>query len=386
MKKLAALFSTALVAGATTCYFPGSVLAEEIATISENGFVQGTMEIDFGTRRSLDTTGKLIEGSPAEGSKDVYKVNLNVAKTTEYAGTITREPRLVSRVLGRTVQDARLVYDIGLAVRNPKDLTQKKQVGKWVGPITIDNSGVYDFGGGSQGSQLRMAIDSVGKAAAFTGLFSGKIYGKSPEKKGLLSDKITEYTRMVKGKKAVIKATNVDPLRFVALTLGEGPAQIYPRTVVNGNLDYDYETGNWYTNGIRFKYTVNGADVEDLVTGSIKWVEDSNRESNGKGQYEFNLRFNEEKNKTPSDEAAAFDSGADLQGEEAFFSFDDSIPSMTGTISYEDEFGAPSGDDEEPSVIGSKITYNLHANKLTKQQAVNLFKLWMVIVGPTNDE
>ena len=32
------------------------------------------------------------------------------------------------------------------------------------------------------------------------------------------------------------------------------------------------------------------------------------------------------------------------------------------------------------------MTYHLDANKLTKQQIVNFFKLWMVCVGPTNDE
>ena len=34
----------------------------------------------------------------------------------------------------------------------------------------------------------------------------------------------------------------------------------------------------------------------------------------------------------------------------------------------------------------SKVTYELNANKLTKTQLVNFFKLWMVGVGPINDE
>ena len=34
----------------------------------------------------------------------------------------------------------------------------------------------------------------------------------------------------------------------------------------------------------------------------------------------------------------------------------------------------------------SGVTYNLNANKLTKQQVMNFFKLWMIAVGPTNDE
>ena len=32
------------------------------------------------------------------------------------------------------------------------------------------------------------------------------------------------------------------------------------------------------------------------------------------------------------------------------------------------------------------MTYKLNANKLTKQQIVNFFKLWVVAIGPTNDD
>lgn len=362
--------------------FASSVWAQT-PTVTENGFISGTMKIDFQTRKMLDTTGKFVEGSPAEGAEDTYTLNLNVAKTTEYAGKVTRKPRLVSKILGREVQPAELVYDIAVAVRNPSDLTQKKSVGKWVGHVNINEQGVYDFGAdNAAASQLRMAIDAVGRAQAFVGGFGGKIYGKDQTKKGQIVEKINEYSRIVKGKTVKVVAKKVDPLRFSGLVLGEGPAQVYPRTMVEGNLDYDYDTGNWYTNGIRFKYAADGKELEDLVTGSIKWVEDPNRETNGKGQYEFNLRFNEEKNKAATDEAAAF---SDAQGEDAFFAVDNSVPAMTGTIAFEDTMIGRGGD-EGPTVIGSKVTYNLNANKLTKQQAVNFFKLWMVIVGPTNDE
>lgn len=370
---------------ALLCVAPTCAFAQEPETFSESGFVSGTMDIDFGTRRNLDTTGKLVAGSPAEGAKDTYKMALNVAKTTEYSGSISRYPRLESKILGREIQAAQLVFDVNLAVRNPKNLEQKKNVGKWVGSTTIDKEGVYDFGGTtSNASQLRMAIDAVGKATAFSGLFSGKVYGKVSEEKGLLDRKLTEYTRLVKGKKVTIKVKKSDPLKFSNLQLGEGPAQIYPRTIVNGNLDYDYDTGNWLTNGIVFKYTVNGVEKTDTITGSIKWVEDPSRASNGKGQYEFNLRFNEDTSKPASDESAAF-AGDASQSEDAFFEVDNSVPGITGTISYVDTLEG-GGDDEEPTVLASKVTYALDANKLTKAQAVNLFKLLMVITGPMNDE
>ena len=51
-----------------------------------------------------------------------------------------------------------------------------------------------------------------------------------------------------------------------------------------------------YLDGITFSYNYNGKDVKDVMTGSIKWVEDENRKANGKGYYEFNLRFNIQQN------------------------------------------------------------------------------------------
>ena len=70
-----------------------------------------------------------------------------------------------------------------------------------------------------------------------------------------------------------------------------------------------------------------------------------------------------------------------MSAEDAFFAVDNSVPTLTGTIEYVDTF--ISGGTTPSS---SKITYHLNANKLTKQQVVNFFKLWMVCVGPTNDE
>lgn len=367
--------------------WPLSLVAEGAPeTFSEAGFISGTMDIDFGTRKNMDTTGKLTDGSSAEGAKDLYKMNLNVAKTTEYSGSISRYPRLESRLLGREVQAAQLVFDVGLAVRNPKNLEQKKNVGKWVGNVVFDKNGVYDFGAGNAtASQLRIAIDSVGKSPAFVGPFSGKVFGKGSQSAGLISDKVKEYSRLIKGKKVTIQVKKSDPLRFSNLVLGEGPALVYPRTTVNGNLDYDYDTGNWLTDGITFRYTVNGAELEDKVTGSIKWVEDPNRDSNGRGQYEFNLRFNEDRNRPQTDETAAF-LGDTSQAEDVFFEVDNTIPSMSGVITYVDTLGDAEGEDDEAPTLASKVSYSLDVNKLTKVQAVNLFKLLMVVTGPMNDD
>lgn len=351
--------------------------AQDANLITENNVVNGTINIDFGTRTNLDTSGDLKKGSPALGAKDSYKLNLSVAKTTEYSGEVIRQPKLYSSILGRTKQDGRLYYDLKIAVLNPKDLTQKKPVGNWVGEVPLDaNSGTYDLAGGrANGTPLRISIDAVGQAQAFTDPFAGKLIGKS-EKKESLGAKL--YTRVVGGKEVKIEIKKADPMTFQGIELAKGPVSIYPRTTVNGRLDFDYETSNYLTDGITFAYAVNGKETIDKVTGSIKWVEDGNYATNGKGYYDFNLRFNEDKNKPAQGEAAAFEGQSD---EAAFFSVDTSIPSLTGTIEYVDSF-VPGTD----TVSASKVTYKLNANKLTRQQIVNFFKLWMIAIGPTNDD
>jgi len=353
------------------------VLAQEAETITEQNVISGTMDIDFKTRTTPDTKGEFTEGSPAFGVKDIYTVNMSVAKTTEFAGKITRQPNLYTKTLRQLKQGAAIASDLTLTVLNPKDMKQKKAVGKWVGTIPIDTaSGAYELAAGTKvDSPLRMDVDAVGSAKAFKDNFAGRMMGKAEKKDNLAG---YTYKRLVGKRTVEIAVTRSDPMKFDNMVMGKGPAEVYPRTTVNGRLDYDYETGNWFTDGIRLKYTLNGKEVEDVITGSIKWVEDPDRATNGKGRYEFNIRFNEDKNASASTEAAAFEK---MSAEDAFFAVDDSIPCLTGNIEYVDTMAYGK---EVPS--SSKVTYNLHANKLTKQQIMNFFKLWMVCVGPTNDE
>jgi hypothetical protein len=368
LSRLAGLAAAALLAAPT--------LAQP-EQITEDGVITGTMAISFNTRVTKDTTGDLTAGSPALGTKDVYKFDLDVAKTTNFSGEVTRQPNLYTATLRRRKQDAELSYAIDLAVRNPKDLKQKRVVGKWVGRIPIDPaSGSFDLAGGSaKDFPLRIAVDTIGKAQGFEERFGGRLIGKAEKKEGLTS---YTYKRLVGGKEVNLVVKRSDPMRFENIQLAMGPASTYPRTIVSGRLDYDYETGNWITDGIRFRYTLDGKEIEDVATGTIKWVEDADRTANGKGYYDFNLRFNEDKNKSTTGEAAVFEGES---AEDAFFAVDNSIPCLTGRVSYVDSFGA-----DGETVASSQIVYDLDANKLTKQQIVNFFKLWMVCVGPTNDE
>lgn len=374
--RMARLAAGAGLAVAMSC---ASTLGAAPEPITEDGVIAGTMQIEFETRVKQDTSGDLKPNSSALGAKDTYTVNMTVAKTTEFTGPIKRQPNLYTKTLARRKQDAQLFYDMQLAVLNPKDLKQKRNVGKWVGTVPIDTaSGAFDLAGGArlaQPSPLRISIDAVGKAAAFEDFFAGRLIGKAENKQNLAS---YTYKRLIGNKTVEVVVKKSDPMRFENLVLARGPAEVYPRCVVNGRLDYDYETGNYYADNIRFKYTLDGTDYEDVVSGTIKWVEDADRATNGKGYYDFNLRFNEEKNKSASGEGAAFEK---MSGEDAFFAVDNSIPCLTGRVTYLDTIPAGS---EAPT--SSKVTFALNANKLTKQQIMNFFKLWMIAVGPTNDE
>lgn len=225
--------------------------------ITMDGAIAGTMDIEFGTRTNLDTTGDLKEGSPALGAKDTYRFTINVAKTTEFSGAVTRQPNLYTRTLARRKQDALLTYSIDLAVLNPRDLKQKRVVGKWVGTVPIDTAtGAYDLAGGkAKESPLRFAVDAVGRASAFQDYFAGRLVGKAEKK-----DNLAQYTfkRVIGERTVTVTVKKTDPMKFDNMILAMGPAEVYPRTVVNGRLDYDYETGNWYTDGIRMRYTLDG--------------------------------------------------------------------------------------------------------------------------------
>ncbi|HEY3243266.1 MAG TPA: hypothetical protein VGM03_07935, partial [Phycisphaerae bacterium] len=90
--------------------------------LTEDGVISGTMQIDFKSRTSLDTSGDLAEGSPAKGVQDAYSFALNVAKTTEFSGEIDRLPNLYSKTLRRLQQGAMLGFHVKLALMNPANL------------------------------------------------------------------------------------------------------------------------------------------------------------------------------------------------------------------------------------------------------------------------
>lgn len=361
-------FAPTATALALSAGLAAPTFAQDAANLAPADAIKGTMQITYNTR----TPSGMEEGSPKAGVKDTYVVDLTVNNTRKFGGNISRQPRITSMGGLRTVQQPQYDYSMKLSVINSKDPSQVKTVGDWVGAMPVEEkTGAFILDSGADtGRQLRISVD-VGTPLKDN--FGGRLYGKPADKTKL---SWTSVKRYVNGK-TIEKKFEADPMRFDSLILAEGPDKgRYPRATVTGELNYDRETGNYYPNNLRFRYTFDGKEIEDIVTGTIKWVEDPNRDSNGKGQYEFNLRFNEEKNQKPAGEDAAF---AGLSDEDAFFAVDNSIPALTGTVAYQDTF---SGD----NVTSSQVTYNLKANKLTPQQTMNFAKLWLIAVGPVNDE
>lgn len=344
--------------------------------------ISGKMTIDFATRRKLDRSNGYLAGSAEKGVVDTYTLNINVAETTEYTGKIKRLPRLRKAVDGTIVQAANLQYFVDMWLRNPSDLQQRKQIGRIVGTVPIDANEVYKFTTPSAADRapLRTTIDAVGSIAASENDFSGRMIGKAGD---AAKYRKMKFTRKIAGRTITIEASKIDPLTFDNLVLAAGPTPTYPSTTVNGKFDFDYDSSNYFIEGMTMSYRLGGVEYTDKVSGTIRWVEAPDRATSGVGYYEFNVRYNEDDNKPAVGESGAFsgDGSAPVGDEDAFFNIDTSIPSITGRVEYVDIIPK-----EGEAPTSSQVDYHLNANKVTKQQLINFFKLWLMAVGPINDE
>lgn len=343
--------------------------------------IKGTMRIVFDTRTQFDTTGSAPEGSPALGALDRYTVELDIFNSVVFKGTVDRRPWIPSSILGRTLQEGFFDFDLRTILKNPANPNQTVTLGGWVGGMTHDGYGIYQLEVPPEGmGRLRIATDSIGTVAGFTSNFGGQIQGRVPEQAGLmgLADRASKqinktYTRLVDGKAVQHTVQGADPLEFKSVTLAQGPLAAYPESKVNGNIDYDSEEGIWYLD-VSVTYNIQGNQQRDRYSGTIRWNEDPNRDQNGMGYYEVNVRLNEK----PASEADAF-AGATGDAEAAFFATDVSVPGYTGRVAYVDTF-------EDESVVASQVTYNIDANSASKIQTMNFTKILLLMSGPFNDE
>jgi hypothetical protein len=344
---------------------------------AESAKVTGTIVIDFNSRSESASSGA-----------DVYTLDaLTVADLFIYSGTIQRTP------------EEEISYSVKIDVFNPANPSQiAREVAILRGAMAIDESGRYL----PEEGDLR--IDIV-KGQQSTSNFTGVIQGREVTRWWELDEQLERaediatklYSRTVDGKVVTIQVQNPDPLSFQNVGLAAGPFSFLPQARVNGDLDYDYELGNWLTdnNGLTFQYTLGETVVSDKVGGSIRFVEEEGTftDSNGKtrsytGYYEYNLRFNEA---TVAPEEAFFGENTEAEFDAFFSEAAADVPGLYGRVYYYDtEDGCERVVvDNAMECVGptrSEVTYELRAVKLTYAQLGNWFKLEPLIVGPFNDE
>jgi hypothetical protein len=346
----------------------------------EKARITGTLTVDFGSRLASGATGV-----------DTYTFDkIAVADLLLLSGTVQRTP------------EKSLSYSEKFDVINPQNPTQVADgVAILRGDVTIDDAGKYVF------TDSNLRIDIV-KGTQSSSKFNGTLQGRevtrwweiTEQYKRAESEATKLYSRYVDGKTVTIQVKNPDPLGFQGVVLAAGPFTYLPETTVNGNLDYDYELGNWLTdnNGLTLSYSLGSGTVTDKITGSIRYVEAEGTAttSNGAavpytGYYDYTLRFNEQAN---VNQDQAFFDGSNEQAElDAFFSTTDtSKPGIYGRVYFqdsEDNCKMVKGQDGKEACVGptkSVITYDLKATGLNYAQLAAWQKIEQIVVGPFTDE
>lgn len=372
--------SMGLAAGVLSLGLGGAAMAESrgLQTITGGeGRITGTLEVDFASRLASGATGV-----------DSYTYsNLSIADLMVMNGTVQRSP------------EEKLVYSIKYDVFNPAQPGQlAKEVAILRGDVVIDDKGAYKPADGG------LRIDIV-KGSQSTSSFGGTLQGRNvtrwwewEEQLETAQSQATKlYSRYVDGKTVTIQVQNPDPLGFHGLVLAAGPFSYLPETTVTGDLDYDYELGNWLTdsNGITLSYSIDGQSVTDKITGSIHFVEaEGSANVDGRkveytGYYDYSLRFNEQ---AVAADQAFFDGTNEAAELDAFFSTGDTTkPGIYGRVYFndtEDNCKTVESDGAQECVgpTRSVIVYDLKATGLTYAQLAAWFKIEAMVVGPFTDE
>ena len=323
------------------------------AQTNNSPFIKGTIDIKYNSRLS----------APTKGVKDIYTLNINVANSALFKGTISDLPQIIEGYISKAVTQPRgLNYDISCDVVNPKNPTQTKNVGRLYGNVPIASDGSYLYDRGS----LTVDILPMGNAGGFSSKFQGVTIGKPLARPAnwmeTLQRPLVNITRTVNGKTTTVALKKYDKMEFRNHILGAGPVAIYQPATVSGEMLYDYDKNCWFFNNITVQYADNNLLKADRLTGTIRWVESPQRKQNGEGEYQFDVRVNE----PPVSVAAAFDTKA--SDESSFFEVDTSVPALVGSMKYKDTL---KGD----STVSSQVTVDLIGNNLSKQQVMFLTKI-----------
>jgi hypothetical protein len=325
--------------------------------LTQPGYIKGTMVAQFKTQRPENRDGDY----PMKGVADTFQIDLAVGYT-KYQGMLSCLPHVFSKHIGRVLQEGSCTYDVNLSVVNPQNAAQVRSIGKLAGSYAIDEKGMVNLNAGN----VRMEVQTIGKAQGFSSPFAGVFAGRPPAKVTTLSKAIDQAAKevrtiekMVGQRKVTVALGNVDPVRFQGTQLAMGPVSSYPQATVDGELLYSYETDNWFP-----QLTIRSGNAKpDKLSGGMKWVDDKPAE----GHYELNVLVNEQ---APAQgEAAAFEAA---QGEDAFFQSDTSQSVINGRISFKDQ---KIGE----AVVKSDIAFDVGLQNVSAVQAQNFAKLLLLI-------
>ena len=346
------------IALATSGLTFGAAALQADEVVNQSGYITGTLVVDWESRLPRN----IENGAAKPGIADVYRMDVTVGNTF-YRGSINCLPYVFSRHIGRVMQEGSCRYDLDVGVINPADRSQQRAVGKLVGTAAMDRDGRTDL----SKSNLRMEVQTIGRAQGFTSDFAGSLLSTPVKARTTLTDLVATatkqtatLTRMVGGNEVKITLGDVDPVTFERVTVAAGPSANYVAAVVDGQMIYSYETDNWFPN-----LTASYGETRDTFSGGMKWVETSDTT----GYYDLNIFVNEAS--SGGDESAAFEE--DL-GEEAFFMTSPDRATVNGRISFKDTY---TGGAESP--IKSEITYDIGLQGVTAQQAQILWKSWLLI-------
>lgn len=341
-----------LITLALTVAFAFSAMAQTNAL-----FIKGNMNIKYNTRQAPPGT---------KGIQDDYEINLNVANSVLFHGKMTDRPQIMEGMFTKTVTQPRsLKYDVSCDIVNPNNPSQvKKNISKLSGFVYIASTGEYNYSGGLGFSVLdRMA----GSDSKFSGVAAGKPLARPANWLENLKCTTINITRNVNGKTTTVALKKYDKMEFRSVVLAAGPIGSYTDATVNGEMLYDYDKNTWFFNNVSVSYSTKSASGEsiiksDRITGTIRWVEDENRKSNGKGEYQFDVRVNE----PIATESAAFTTTT--TDESSFFTNDTTAPGLSGTMKYQDTLRGE-------TTIASSVAIDLIGNSISKQQLMILNKI-----------
>lgn len=320
-------------------------------------FIKGNMQIQYNTRVK---PGEL-------GVTDNYKINMNISNSTAFNGEIKFLPVVPGTLYGIS-QNASLAFEMDCDVINPANPKQTKKVARLYGKVPITPEGAYQF---DQGNVV-IGLIAQGTESKFTGLAQGKPLIRQ---KGWFESLQQEALSLTRGSKGKVVVKKYDKMVFQSHKIPAGPISMYPESIVNGEMIYDYDRYVWYFNNVTITYHFQGGQRTDKLTGNIRWVEHANRKNNGEGEYQFDVHINE----PPANEASMFANA--VADEASFFATDSNYPALTGTMKYKDTIVGGE------KVTASLVTVDLVGQKLDKQQVMNLYKLlFFTAIVPMNAE